>query len=383
MSVSSYEKDGKTLWRVYINIRSKNDPAIREQKTVTGLESEKAALTEERKLYREVTDKLMKRASDGLTWEEVLGRWELAMFGEPDLGGYQRTTILDHVARLTIWTACWLKRPAAELNRGDAKQVFKNLEQEGKSREFQRKIKHTVNVVYDWGIENRLIRGVVDSPMRGLKLTVSKSEKTPDILTLDEIRVLLREAKRNHHPWYPIWAIALLTGMRSGELYALEWSDVDLENERITVSKSYHTRGKVVKSTKNGRWRTIPINVELQALLKELKATDPHRKHVLPHMRKWSQGMQAEVLRTYCLGIGIRPVCFHALRACFATQLLGNNIPPASVMKICGWEGLKTMQHYVRLAGIDEKGITAPLKFLPEREVMGEVVELFHSKNSG
>lgn len=33
-------------------------------------------------------------------------------------------------------------------------------------------------------------------------------------------------------------------------------------------------------------------------------------------------------------------------------------------MKVCGWADLKTMACYVRLAGIDEAGITESLKFL-------------------
>ena len=46
-------------------------------------------------------------------------------------------------------------------------------------------------------------------------------------------------------------------------------------------------------------------------------------------------------------------------------------------MKICGWKDLKTMQRYIRLSGIEVKGATQGLKLLPERDVMGRVVELF------
>ncbi len=34
---------------------------------------------------------------------------------------------------------------------------------------------------------------------------------------------------------------------------------------------------------------------------------------------------------------------FHALRACFVTQLLAKGTPAAIVMKICGWRDLKTI----------------------------------------
>jgi len=46
-------------------------------------------------------------------------------------------------------------------------------------------------------------------------------------------------------------------------------------------------------------------------------------------------------------------------------------------MKICGWKDLKTMQRYIRLAGIEVKGATDGLKLLPDTQVMGRVLELF------
>ncbi len=70
---------------------------------------------------------------------------------------------------------------------------------------------------------------------------------------------------------------------------------------------------------------------------------------------------------------------FHTLRACFATQLIKDGIAPAVIMKICGWKDLKTMQIYIRLAGIEVKGATEGLKIMPQEQVMGRVVELFGS----
>ena len=46
-------------------------------------------------------------------------------------------------------------------------------------------------------------------------------------------------------------------------------------------------------------------------------------------------------------------------------------------MKICGWKNLKTMEFYVRLAGVNESGATECLEILPANVVMENVVSLF------
>lgn len=381
MAISSYQKGGKTFWKLYVNVRSKVNPKLRVQRRIFDLNSEREALAEEKKLLREMSFELAKLEGRGLTWDEVIGRWEMAMRSDRAYYAYQPTTIIDHVSNLRRWTANWLNRVAGELTKADGRDMLREMEQLGKSRNFRKNLKYTVNVVYKWGIEERLIVGAHQSPVEGVQLARSVEEKAPDILTIEEIRKLLQEAKNLDHPWYSVWAMALLTGMRSGELHALLWSDVDLEGRRITLSRSYNCRTRSVKGTKAGYWRSIPISDELYALLSELRAADPKAEHVLPRHWEWDKGEQARVLRTFCQGIGVRSVKFHALRACFATQLLANDIAPARVMKICGWRDLKTMQHYIRLAGVEEQGATQVLRVLPsDAAVMGEVVNLFGFK---
>jgi hypothetical protein len=68
----------------------------------------------------------------------------------------------------------------------------------------------------------------------------------------------------------------------------------------------------------------------------------------------------------FCEEIGITPICFHTLRACFATELLKRGVDVPSVMRVGGWKSLKTMMHYVRLSGVGDKGITDPLDYRSE-----------------
>ena len=59
------------------------------------------------------------------------------------------------------------------------------------------------------------------------------------VLTHDEVKIFLREAKATRHRFYPKWAMALFTGMRSGELFALLWSDIDFGSRLISVNKQW------------------------------------------------------------------------------------------------------------------------------------------------
>ncbi|MCM0604487.1 MAG: site-specific integrase [Xanthomonadaceae bacterium] len=368
MAVDSYQADsGETLWKVYVNIRSAINPAHRAQKRASGLKSKRDAEREEVKLIRECEREIFEREAQGQTWGSVLDSFVLELKSDDALAS---TTLMDYLAALKNHTTSWLKRSAATITKKDVKDVIDLLKADGSSYGHQRRVKGIINKVFCFGIERGLIPGVDLSPTVGVELG-REIEKKPEILTLAEIRELLESARSLKDPWYPIWALALMTGMRSGELYALSWKDIDWENNLITINKAWDGRLKIIKNTtKAGYWRAVPMSSELRAFLTDLKSKAGDREGVLEIPWKWTAGMQAQELRKFCIGMKLPSIRFHTLRACFATQLIRNGVPPIQMQKICGWRDLKTMQRYIRVAGIEIDGATEALKVLSDSAVV-------------
>lgn len=362
MSIKVYtDKSGKSFWKVYINLRSKNDPSIRVQKEERKIESKAKAERREKELRDECLREIIKQEGSQPTFSEVVDKWEKY---QREIGNVQEDTIDDYLSAINLWCDSLISKPANEINKLDVRQVISNLAISGKSNGFQLRVLGSIKRVYSWGKEEGIIKGGLDSITSGIKVA-KVEEKAPEILTAEEIKKFLFVAQAQNHRWYPIWLTAILTGMRSGELYALEWKDLDFVNNKINVEKSYNKRKRIIKSTKSGYFRTVPMNEALKELLLTLKVHS-RTPHVLPRIREWTMGLQAQELRKFCLEIGIRSVKFHALRSCFATHLLNEGVSLTTLMKVAGWRELKTVQKYTRLAGIHEKGATDCLnRFAP------------------
>lgn len=371
--------EGKTTYEVSINLRSKIYPDLRVQKMRTLIKTLKEAQTIERTILRECAAELARKEGSETTWDDLLEQWELAhRFQHDSAVEIQADTVREMTSFLRRWTNSWMKRECHEIRPGDVRQVIQELENQDYSHSRKRAFRTAVNVVFKWGIAEGKIRSIHHSPAYGLELKKVRDEKPPLILSLSEIHKLLESARAMDHEWYYVWAMALNTGMRSGELFSLEWNDIDWDSKLITVSKSYNGRLKAVKSTKAGYWRKVPFNSDTEELLKELRVR-AQGSHVLPRINKWRRGEAAKVIREFCEGIGINSVSFHALRACFATHLLNAGVTSPVVKKICGWTEEKVMNRYIRLAGIDVAGATENLGFIRQVENTPKMVVNLHS----
>jgi integrase len=381
MAIKKYVEDGQVFWKVYVHIRSKTNRTRRIQKYSHRLKTEAEARREEKKLIKEASFAVQKIDGAGLDWGDVVHLW-WAEVNAGYLGNVTKRSAEGYLSSINKWTKDWNKRPASSLNSADGRNLLRKLENAGLSRTYRKKVKNIVNKVFEWGVEFCHINGNDRAPLKGL-LIDNTTVKAPDILTLEEIKKLLNMAKALDNQWYPIWAFAIMTGMRSGELHALTWDQIDLEKNLIMVDRSYDSNSKLIGTTKGRYWRTIPINNGLKKLLVELKSGPKQdiSNHCLPRIKDWNNGDQAVPLRNFLKSIGVKAVKFHTLRACFATQMLANGVPAAIVMKIGGWKKSSTMDIYLRLAGVDTKGATECLEFIPDDiEFSGNVIDISSSR---
>lgn len=350
-----------TKYTVRVYSRSKKNPNLRVTKQEGGIDTENQAIKRELQLKKECERELLELDGKGILFSDLLTKWH-SHFEKMKVATGQRSKIVndDYRDGIKKWFKEYLNRPVTDINPYVVTEVFESMKSKGICFGHRKKMKQVLKTIFDYGIQSGEVN-LVRSPTFEVMLK-RDSEKKPEILTIQEIQMLITKAFESDHEWKRIWFMALMTGMRSGELLALEWSDVNFENNLLNVNKSYNCRTRSYKSTKAGYWRQVPISVSLMQVLKDQHKDTGNAQYVFPRHWEWTKGLQARVLRRFCYVHNLPSIRFHTLRACFATQMLQSGIDTAKVMKICGWKELKTMQHYVRLSGIDVQGVTEGLK---------------------
>ena len=301
-------------------------------------------------LILEVEKKLKKKLIP--CWGDFLKNFEV-YFLTTDV---QQKTVDNYLSCLNKHTEDWNQLCIDEINKTMIHQLIKKLDK--KSTSHQKNLLKFIRRVFQYAMESEYIQA---NPTPVMKFKVSS--KNLNVLKEEQISTFLTAAKNYESKWYHIWLLALYTGMRSGELYALSWSNVDLDLRQIQVKISWNNVDGF-KSTKSGDERIVPIAPDLLPELKKLKLQNQNCGFVLPRLSKWAKGEQARELRKFLKGVGLPEIRFHDLRATWATQLLSKGVQPVKVMAMGGWKDIKTMMIYIRKAGVDLKGETDCLQFV-------------------
>jgi integrase len=103
-----------------------------------------------------------------------------------------------------------------------------------------------------------------------------------EILSEDQVFAVLKALEG--HSLYPIVSLALLTGMRRGELLGLQWGDVDLDGATLRVERAVEETKAGLRlkppKTKRGR-RSISLPAEAVTMLRAHKVAQKETRLVL------------------------------------------------------------------------------------------------------
>lgn len=327
------------------------------------LASKAQALKVEKELVIQIEDKI--RRSVLPTWGSHLKSFFESM-KERD---YALKTIHSYSTCLLAHTSCWNDRLIDQITPQEVRELIQ--EKVGhRSTSHQANLLKFIKAAFNFAVESGHLE---KAPIPHMKF--KKNEKIKQVLTEAQTKLLLETSKKMGSEWYPHWCMALYTGMRNGELYALTWDKVTFDKRQILVDSSWsNTDG--FKCTKSGDDRIIEIAPTLMTILKELKVESFDTPFVLPRLRKWDKGEQARELRMFLMGLSLPPIRFHDLRATWATIMLSKGVEPIKVMMMGGWKDLKTMQIYIRKAGVNIQGATDALSLHDPSIKEGKVISL-------
>lgn len=178
--------------------------------------------------------------------------------------------------------------------------------------------------------------------------------KTLEVLTQTEVDLFLAKAKELGNSWYPIWLMALHTGMRSSELMTLTWDDVCFDKEIIRVRN--------IKNSKSNSERFVPMSVSVKKLLEELKNTSSEN-FVLERPQGWKEKKESSILRAFLKSIGIKEIHFHLLRTTWATTMFIRGVPLYAIAQMGGWHSISTLNSYLRGLGALECNVKEYFNF--------------------
>jgi integrase len=183
-----------------------------------------------------------------------------------------------------------------------------------------------------WSLVPRNVCEVVIPPR------VPKSEIKP--LDSRQAKKLLATARDTQPFFYPLYALAVTTGMRSGEILGLQWRDVNLDAGTLQVRRTvFNGAVSAPKTSRSNRGIRLP-KMAVEALRRHPRSSEwvfcskngtSLSVHNL-HNRSWKPLLRRA---------GLPNIRFHDLRHTCATLLLSKGVHPKLVQELLGHSSIE------------------------------------------
>ena len=233
---------------------------------------------------------------------------------------------------------------------------------------------HSINRrVLQYGVSLQLLPF---NPARDIILPKQPKRENAAIkfIASDDLKALLVHMEKlafkkySYYLDYVLYSVLLATGCRFGEVVALEWSDIDLENGTISISKNYNRFLKLIGTPKSKAGvRTISIDKKTVNMLRLYKnrqrqlylqsgARASSVVFATPTREYQNLATRQEALDRRCNEIAIPRFTFHAFRHTHASLLLNAGISYKELQYRLGHATLAmTMDIYSHLSADKEK----------------------------
>lgn len=151
-------------------------------------------------------------------------------------------------------------------------QLLANMERDGKSARLREQVYRLLHAMLNWGVKcELLVRNVcnnIDAPR--------PTRRPMRSLTSEQAFDLLRAARSER--LHALFVLAVMSGLRLGELLGLKWSDVDFEAARISVQRSLLEQGGRLQE---GEPKTAAGKRSIKVPPLALHALREHKKRML------------------------------------------------------------------------------------------------------
>ncbi|HYA02004.1 MAG TPA: site-specific integrase [Syntrophobacteria bacterium] len=213
-----------------------------------------------------------------------------------------------------------------------------------------RNVLRTLHGIMKYAVKRRYID---HNPVAEVEKPKGKDErdetKEMRTLTLPEIKVFLEKAKDQRDR--VLFMAAVLTGLREGELFGLQWGDIDWLNCQIHVRRTYN-HGRFSEPKSRTSRRRVDLAPELVQELKSWKLACPKGEHdvVFPTLLGTPEGhsnMTKHRFKPTLRRAGIAEIRFHDLRHTYASLLIEQNEHPKYIQNQMGHSSITiTMDTY-------------------------------------
>ncbi len=250
-------------------------------------------------------------------YAQVLRKYLLPFFGEQKLAEINRQSVQAFVASLSARLAPQTVRLAKAL------------------------LSKVLSTAVEWGY-------IQENPTTGVRLPTRITHRERIALNPVQVRML---ADALSEPYKSMVLIAVLTGMRRGELFALRWGAVDFERKLISVRESVYD-GQFNSPKTRSSVRTIPVGDALEEILLRLRGKSAAPGDLVFASRKGTPLRPENVLKRQihpaCERLGLPKAGWHDLRHTSAT-LLHASEPLRVVQAILGHSDMETTLGYTHV----------------------------------